>query len=503
MKKYLDRGAGILLPISSLPSPFGIGTLGKEAYHFVDQLAEANQTYWQVLPVGPTSYGDSPYQSFSTFAGNPYFIDLPLLCKEGLLEEEELTAITWCETEEYIEYEMLWNHRYEVLHHAFEKFDTKKSHKYHTFCNKQKAWLEDYALFMACKEYYGHKEWLTWDEDLKFRKESALKKYRNLLKEEIHFWKFLQFKFYEQWHALKRYANKKKVKIIGDIPIYVALDSADVWANPELFQLDEDLKPTFVAGCPPDAFSDMGQKWGNPLYDWKRMEKDDFSWWKERMRAASKLYDVTRIDHFIGIVRYYMIPADKTAREGKFKMGPGIKLTKAIDSVLGESLVIAEDLGVLIPKVEKVLQKAGYPGMKVLEFAFDGKRDNPYLPHTYERNCVVYGGTHDNDTLVAYYDMLSKEELEYAMAYCGCTKKENLIEDVMRMSYASVADTVIFQMQDILKKDNDARMNLPATIGTNWKWRMQKGEFGKEQIALLRKLADTYGRVPVMEGKVC
>lgn len=503
MKKCLDRGAGILLPISSLPSPYGIGTLGKDAYAFVDQLVEANQTYWQVLPVGPTSYGDSPYQSFSTFAGNPYFIDLDLLCKEGLLEETEFEGIVWAENEEYIEYEKLWEHRYRILQSAFEKFDYKNNRKYRAFCKEQKEWLEDYALFMACKAYNEHREWLSWEEGLRFRDKQTLNQYKKVLKEEIHFWKFLQYKFYEQWHALKAYANKNHVKIIGDIPIYVALDSADVWANPELFQLNEELRPTFVAGCPPDAFSDMGQKWGNPLYDWGRMEQDDFAWWKTRMAAAAKLYDVIRIDHFIGIVRYYMVPAEKTAREGKFKMGPGIKLTNAIDTVLGEAKVIAEDLGVLIPKVGKVLKKAGYPGMKVLEFAFDGHRDNPYLPHMYDKNCVVYGGTHDNDTLVAYYDLLEEDQLEYAMSYCGSKSKETLIEDVIRMSYASVADTVIFQMQDILKKDNEARMNLPATIGTNWRWRLQKGEFGEEQITLLKKLADTYGRMPAKEEEVC
>ncbi|MDO5520535.1 MAG: 4-alpha-glucanotransferase [bacterium] len=495
MNKQLDRGAGILMPISSLPSPYGIGTLGKAAYHFVDQLAQAKQTYWQVLPIGPTSFGDSPYQSFSTFAGNPYFIDLNRLAEEGLLDKKKLRNIHWGDDPQYVSYETIWKHRFKVLHKAYEQFMLTTDEQFDKFCEKEAEWLEDYSLYMALKEHFDNKEWLAWEDDLRFRKQETMDKYRKELKQEIRFWKFLQYKFYEQWKALKEYANKKKIKIIGDIPIYVAIDSADVWANPSLFKLDEDLKPTEVAGCPPDAFSDEGQKWGNPLYDWKRMEQDDFAWWKKRMKAAAKIYDVIRIDHFIGIVRYYVIPVDKSAKEGWFLMGPGMKLIHAIDKVLGDAKVIAEDLGVLVPKVGKVLNQAGYPGMKVLEFAFDGNRNNPYLPHCYKRNCVVYGGTHDNDTLEGYYDLLPKKQLNYAMRYCGATNREELVDKVITMAYASVADMVIFQMQDILKKDNSARMNYPSTIGNNWRWRLQKGEFKKQQINMLKQLTLTYGRI--------
>ncbi len=495
MNKQLDRGAGILMPISSLPSPYGIGTLGKEAYRFVNKLAQAKQTYWQVLPIGPTSFGDSPYQSFSTFAGNPYFIDLNMLAEEGLLDKKKLKSIKWAESPEYISYERLWKYRYKVLHTAFENCDLASQKGYEEFCEKEADWLEDYSLYMACKEKFENKEWLLWEDDLRFRKEETMKKYRTMLAHECEFWKFLQFKFYEQWMALKKYANEKKIKIIGDIPIYVAMDSADVWANPSLFQLDEDLKPTAVAGCPPDAFSDEGQKWGNPLYDWKSMEEDGFAWWQKRMKAAARMYDVIRIDHFIGIVRYYVIPVDQSAKNGWYLMGPGMKLIRAIDKVLGDAKVIAEDLGVLIPKVGKVLNQAGYPGMKVLEFAFDGNRNNPYLPHCYKKNCVVYGGTHDNDTLEGYYDLLPKKQLSYAMKYCGATKREELVDKVITMAYASVADMVIFQMQDILKKDNSARMNYPSTIGNNWRWRLQKGEFQKKHINMLKDLTVTYGRI--------
>ena len=494
MNKQLERGAGILLPISSLPSPYGIGTMGKAAYHFVDQLAQAKQRYWQVLPIGPTSYGDSPYQSFSTFAGNPYFIDLNKLADEGLLEKKKLRNMKWGDDAEFVSYESLWNHRFKVLHKAFKRFDAKNDMKFTAFCETEAWWLEDYSLYMACKCHFEHKSWLLWEDDLRFRKPETMSKYREMLAEEITFWKFIQYKFYAQWTELKEYANEKGVKIIGDIPIYVALDSADVWANPELFQLDENLNPTHVAGCPPDAFSDEGQKWGNPLYDWKRMEEDGFAWWQQRMRAAARLYDVIRIDHFIGIVRYYVIPVEKSAKEGWFVMGPGMKLIKALDQALGDAKVIAEDLGVLIPKVGKVLKQAGYPGMKVLEFAFDGDTNNPYLPHCYQQNCVVYGGTHDNDTLEGYYDLLPEKQLAYAMKYCGAANRDELVDKVITMAYASVADMVIFQMQDILKKDNSARMNYPSTIGSNWRWRLKRGEFQKKHIHMLKDLAVIYGR---------
>lgn len=304
----------------------------------------------------------------------------------------------------------------------------------------------------------------------------------------------MQYKFFEQWSALKEYANGKGIQIIGDIPIYVALDSADVWANPGQYQLDETLHPVDVAGCPPDAFSDYGQKWGNPIYDWKVMEKDHFRWWKKRIRAAGSMYDVVRIDHFIGIVRYYAIPADGVPVDGAFREGPGAKLIEAIDESIGDAKVIAEDLGVVVPGVRKLLEQSGYPGMKILEFAFDGNRENEYLPHNYERNCVVYSGTHDNETLLGYFDSLPEKGYTYLQDYTGVKKREELADAVIRLAYQSVADTVILQMQDILKKDNDARMNLPSTIGQNWRWRLKKEEFGEKQIAFLAKLADIYHR---------
>ena len=494
MEKELTRGAGILMPVSSLPSKYGIGTLGKAAYDFVDDLVRAGQKYWQVLPIGPTSFGDSPYQSFSTYAGNPYFIDLDLLIEEGLLQRQEVETIRWYEKEDQVSYELLWEYRYSVLKAAFERSDHEKTKEYRDFMEREKDWISSYSLYMACKEHFGNREWLSWKKDIRDRKMEALISYQVMLEKEIRFWEFVQYKFWQQWDRLHAYANEKGIQIIGDIPIYVALDSADVWVHPEQFLLDENHEPTVVAGCPPDAFSDEGQKWGNPIYDWERMEREDFAWWKKRIRAAARCYDVIRIDHFIGIVRYYKIPVNESAKKGSFAWGPGLKLLKALDESIGEAKIIAEDLGVLVPEVGEVLQKSGYPGMKVLEFAFDGKRENPYLPHNYPKNCVVYGGTHDNDTLEGYYDMLSKENRAYAMAYCQVKRKKKLTDAIIRIGYASVANTVIFQMQDILKKNNNARMNYPSTIGTNWRWRMKSKEFTTKKQKRLAKLANIYGR---------
>ena len=494
MEKELTRGAGILMPVSSLPSKYGIGTLGKAAYDFVDDLVRAGQKYWQVLPIGPTSFGDSPYQSFSTYAGNPYFIDLDFLIEEGLLQRQEVEMIRWYEKEDQVSYELLWEYRYSVLKAAFERSDHEKTKEYRDFMEREKDWISSYSLYMACKEHFGNREWLSWKKDIRDRKMEALISYQVMLEKEIRFWEFVQYKFWQQWDRLHAYANEKGIQIIGDIPIYVALDSADVWVHPEQFLLDENHEPTVVAGCPPDAFSDEGQKWGNPIYDWERMEREDFAWWKKRIRAAARCYDVIRIDHFIGIVRYYKIPVNESAKKGSFAWGPGLKLLKALDESIGEAKIIAEDLGVLVPEVGEVLQKSGYPGMKVLEFAFDGKRENPYLPHNYPKNCVVYGGTHDNDTLEGYYDMLSKENRAYAMAYCQVKRKKKLTDAIIRIGYASVANTVIFQMQDILKKNNNARMNYPSTIGTNWRWRMKLHEFTTKKQKRLAKLANIYGR---------
>lgn len=498
----LERGAGVLLPVFSLPSPYGIGTIGREARSFVDFLVRAGQRYWQVLPLGPTSFGDSPYQSFSTFAGNPYFIDLEQLIEEGLLLREEAEELPWAGRADRVDYQALFQHRFQALRKAYNRSHLKNNGEYRRFCRENKDWLDDYALYMALKERHGFREWLLWEEPLRLRDDAALKEQREACAGQIGFWKFCQFLFFQQWRELKRYANQRGISIIGDIPIYVALDSADVWAHPELFQLNEERRPHAVAGVPPDAFSSTGQRWGNPLYDWERMETDGFSWWKDRIAAAASLYDLLRIDHFIGICRYYAIPAkNETAEGGQWIPGPGKKLTDAIRQAAGDCRIIAEDLGVVVPAVRRLLTQAGFPGMKVLSFAFDGDASNEHLPHHYVSNLVVYGGTHDNQTLRGLFSEKSKKELKFARRYLHVKKKNNLPAAVMRAAYESVAAVAVMQMQDLLELGGDARMNLPSTIGNNWQWRLIPGQLSHSLAKRMRRQAETYGRLAPAEGK--
>lgn len=498
MKTMLRRGAGLLMPVSSLPSPYGIGTFGRAAYEFVDLLKRARQQYWQVLPLGPTSYGDSPYQSFSAFAGNPYFIDLDTLKEEGLLTQDEINACHWSNQEDQVLYDAVFYYRFPLLRKAFDRSKCSEDQEFLKFCQDEKSWLEDYSLYMACKYHFENQEWQAWEEDIKFRKPEAVLRYTNELAEDMEYWKFLQYKFFEQWNKLKEYAHEQGISIIGDIPIYVALDSADVWTHPELFQLDQEtLEPLKVAGVPPDAFSDDGQLWGNPLYNWEILEKQEFAWWKARMKSSARLYDVVRIDHFIGVVEYYAIPGGaKDGKTGEWLKGPGKKLTDAIDSVIGDTKIIAEDLGVFNPDVKKLLEETGYPGMKILEFAFSGDRRNEHLPYNYSPNSVVYGGTHDNETLVGYFNESKREwwELQYIVDYMGVAHKEELVDRALFTAYASVASVVLFQVQDVLKLGNWARMNTPGTVGNNWRWRMKPGQLGDNEIGHLSWLVDTFGR---------
>lgn len=492
------RGAGILMPVFSLPSPYGCGTLGKEAIDFVDFVKASGSCYWQVLPIGPTSYGDSPYQGFSAFAGNPYFIDLTTLVNEGLLDKKELDKINWGTEPEYVDYGKLYENRYKVLKEAFTKAagKYKKTEAYEKFEKDSKYWLEDFALFMALKQLFGGKAWQEWDTDIKLRKPAAVKKYREELAEEIEFQKFMQFKVFEQWHKVKDYANENGIEIIGDIPLYVAMDSADCWAHKEIFELDEDVKPINIAGVPPDVFSTDGQRWGNPLYRWDLMEKNGFKWWKERMRANAALYDVIRIDHFIGIVNYWSIPfKSKTAKKGKWRKGPGEKLTQVIDAAVGKGKIVAEDLGVLTEPVIELIEKCGYPGMKIIEFACDGDSTNGYLPHNYKNpNCVVYAGTHDNETLAGWLKGRERWQIDWMKGYFGILKDEELHMQIIRKMYESTANTVIFQMQDLLKLDNHARLNAPATCGSNWQWRMLPGAEKKVDVNYLNWMAGMFSR---------
>ena len=463
------------MPIFSLPSKYGIGTFGKEAKRFVDFLEKAGQSYWQILPLNPTNYGDSPYQSFSSFAGNPYFIDIETLIEEKLIDKATADSFDYGDNFEKIDYGKLYDNRLNLLRLAFEKFE--KDDDYIEFTDKNSYWLDDFSLFMALKNANSDASWQTWEKPLRFRETEAINKAKTQYAKDIEFYKFVQFKFAKQWKDLKKYANSKGISIIGDIPIYVALDSADVWSNPKQFLLNEDLEPTLVAGVPPDAFSDEGQLWGNPIYNWELMEKDDFSWWKKYLANALNKYDIVRIDHFRGFESYFTIPfGDKDAKKGKWKKGPDTKLFDALKKEFGEDLpIIAEDLGLLTPDVLKMLKATGFPGMKVLQFAFDSSLKSDYLPHNFNKNCVVYTGTHDNDTIIGWLSSADENEVKMAKRYLNCNNDSEFNWAMIRSALMSVAETCILMMPDFMGLDSKARINTPSTLGENWQWRI-KGE---------------------------
>ena len=491
------RRSGMLLPVASLPSKYGIGTFSKEAYDFIDMLHDAGQSLWQILPLGPTGYGDSPYQSFSTFAGNPYFIDLDELVKEGILSQEECNSYDWGNNEEYINYEKIYSSRFKILYKAYKRNDIGNNKKFNAFCHKNRWWLDDYALYMSIKNFYDGKSWIEWDKDIRERNEDSLLNYENKLREEVEFYKYLQYLFYQQWHKLKAYANKKGISIIGDIPIYVSLDSADTWANPELFQLNKECLPKAVAGCPPDSFCETGQLWGNPLYDWEYHKFTDYKWWIQRIESSFDLYDIVRIDHFRGFDEYYSIPyGDKTAINGTWEKGPGMELFKYVKDALGEVDII-EDLGFLTDSVKKLLDDTGYPGMKILQFAFDSREDSDYLPHNYNRNCVVYTGTHDNNTIYGWYKEINKEDKRMSINYMNnkYTRDNAIHWDFICLAMRSVADTCIIPVQDYLGLGKEARINVPSTLGTNWTWRMSKKGFSKKMVKKIKMLTKLYGRM--------
>lgn len=491
----MKRASGVLLPVFSLPSKYGIGCFSKEAYKFIDLLKEAGQSYWQLLPLGPTGYGDSPYQSFSTYAGNPYFIDLKTLIKEGLLTKKECKEYDFGEDDGYVDYEKIYRSRFKALKKAYGRF--QKNGDYEKFVKDNAYWLDDYSLYMAVKDSQGGAAWTEWDAPLKNREEHALEEARERLADEIGFYKFQQYEFDRQWKKLHAYANKQGVKIIGDIPIYVAFDSADTWAAPELFQFDENNEPTGVAGCPPDAFSATGQLWGNPLYDWEYHKKTGYEWWIRRIEYCFKLYDVVRIDHFRGFDEYYSIPyGEETAVNGKWMPGPGMELFRAVEGKLGRPEIIAEDLGFLTPSVYKLLEDSGFPGMKVLQFAFDSRDSDTYLPHTYPRNCVVYTGTHDNDTTKGWYHAAGKAVHDFAKEYMNKPRldEDSLAGDFVTMAMSSVADLCVIPMQDYLGLGSEARINIPSTLGGNWCWRMKKGQFDKKTAKEMRRVTKLYGR---------
>ncbi len=486
------RSSGILLHITSLPSRYGIGTLGKEAYAFVDFLKAAGQRFWQILPLNPTGFGDSPYQSFSAFAGNPYLIDLEMLCKDGLLDESEC-MLDWGSDPEKVNFGLIYANRVGVLKKAFERFEPNG--EFEEFCVQNKYWLDEYALFSAIKAHEGGRPWYRWPYELRFRDKNALENAGLILDEEITRCKAEQFWFFSQWEKLHRYATENGIGIIGDLPIYVARDSADVWAEPRLFLLNEEAEPTLVAGVPPDGFNPRGQLWGNPVFDWDYLRGTGYTWWINRTAHSLAMYDRLRIDHFRGFSSYYAVSGEKTdAVDGKWYTGAGIELFKAIEAKLGKVDIIAEDLGYIDDGVRTLLEETGFPGMKILQFAFDSREDSDYLPHNYPRNCVAYIGTHDNDTLVGWLNSAAHEDVRFAREYLRLNEQEGISEGVIKSLLASTADTVIITMQDILGLGTWARMNTPATLGGNWQWRMLDGAASPFLAAHLKEMTSLYRR---------
>ena len=491
----IDRSSGILMPMSSLPSPYGIGTMGKSAFQFVDFLAAAGQKYWQLLPLGPTSYGDSPYQSFSSFAGNPYYIDLDLLIRDKLLKPAEVRDRDWGDDPARTDYGKIYENRFAVLRLAFERGAERYAEEIAAF-RRENAWLDNYALFMAIKRSQGMRAWTAWPEALRLRREDALREAREELKADVDFFVFVQFLFYRQWEALRAYAKEKGISFIGDVPIYVALDSADVWSEPRFFQLDEKNVPTEVAGVPPDPFTEDGQLWGNPLYDWDAMKKDGYGWWIRRIDGAKKLYDVLRIDHFRGFESYWAVPyGDTTAKNGVWKPGPGMGLVGVLNAWFRDLDFIAEDLGYTTPEVRQLLEDSGLPGMKVLQFAFDSHGDSDYLPHNCVPNSSCYIGTHDNETVQGWLRSTDRASLRFARRYLHITEDEGWNWGLIRGGMATASRLFVVQMQDVLGLGPGARMNSPGTAAGNWQWRMLPGAYDRALARKLRLYTETYRRL--------
>jgi len=494
-ERFVVRESGILMHITSLPGPWGIGTLGKQAFTFVDFLKESGQRNWQILPLTPTGYGDSPYQSCSTFAGNPYLIDLSTLVELGLLNSEELMSFDWGELEDRVDFGCQYRSKAAALKLAYSRFSGGDA--FDAFCRENSNWLSDYSLFMALKTSFHGAPWYHWEHKLKFRDPSTIWQARQEMKDEIRFHCFVQYLFFTQWDALHSYAREKGVRIIGDVPIYVPYDSVDVWSNPELFQLDTQLVPEAIAGCPPDAFSEDGQLWGNPLYRWDRMLQDGFGWWIRRLEAAGDLYDVVRIDHFRGLEAYWSVPfGAATAKEGKWVKGPGMDFIRMVQSKLPKVDLIAEDLGFLTQEVLDLLAESGYPGMKVLGFAFDSRDPSAYLPHNCCVNSVCYTGTHDNMTTRQWFDTASEDAVAYAREYMHLTPEEGDVWGMIRTAFSTVSKLCIIPMQDYLELGAEGRMNFPGTqTGNNWIWRAKEGYLQPELAQRIRALTMLYGRL--------
>jgi len=488
------RKSGILMHITSLPGPYGIGSMGAAAYAFIDFLRSAGQSYWQILPVNPTGYGDSPYSAFSSVAGNPYLIDLEQLIQQGLLLQEEVEALDWGNDETRVDFGLLYQNRYQALRTAFRRFNPDKDYEW--FVLRNQDWLPDYGLFMAAKEHYHGSSWLNWPTGLMMHLPHALESFHAELEEEVRFHYFLQYVFIQQWKRLRNYAKEKGIRIIGDVPIYVPLDSADVWSSPKLFQLGNNRRPKLVAGCPPDSFSADGQLWGNPLYDWDQMKKDGYDWWIRRLKAAARMYDVVRLDHFRGFESYWAIPAgDDTARNGQWMPGPGMDFIQAIQKALPELDFIAEDLGYVTDEVRTLQLSSGYPGMKVLEFAFDSREVGDYSLDTYPINSVCYTGTHDNETLQQWLTAAAWADVADAKATLGLNEAEGYVWGMIRAAMESKSRLCMVQMQDYLELGGEARMNFPGTVSpNNWTWRAKQGFDSPELAKKIANVTRLYGR---------
>ena len=494
-----ERSSGILFHPTSLPGKYGIGTLGKEAYAFIDFLKKSRQKLWQIFPLGPTGYGDSPYQSFSSFAGNPYLIDFDLLIEAHLLSEEDLRDVFFGDNEEYIDYGAIYNQKYPLLRRAYENFKSSDNHDMREnlehFKRENASWLNDYSLYISLKNHFNGLPWNEWAHDIKNREHEAMEHYKNELADDVEYHNFIQFLFFKQWGDVKRYANENGIKIIGDIPIFVAADSSDAWANPEIFLFDEERKPVKVAGVPPDYFSATGQLWGNPLYNWQKLKETNYSWWVERVRANLSTCDIIRIDHFRGFEAYWAVPyGDDTAINGQWEPGPGIDLFNAIKSQLGELPIIAEDLGLMTQGVIDLREATGFPGMKILGFAFDSGEENDYLPHTYTKNCVVYTGTHDNDTLIGWFQKAKEEDRQFARDYLNSRSDDEIQWDAIRGAWSSVANMAISPVQDFLGLGSEARINTPGVAAGNWQWRLKHGVLTDELADRIAKLTKVYSR---------
>ena len=500
----MDRRAGILMPIFSLPGKYGIGCFSREACDFANFLKDAGQRYWQILPLGPTGYGDSPYQSFSTFAGNPYFISLETLIEDGLLTQEECGVLDGCsqesEPDRLIDYGLLYEKRIALLKKAFGRSDFRESPDYPAFCERNSYWLDDYCLFMAIKDAHGGLPVDAWEADIAAHECGAVESWRSRLQLETDFYRFTQFEFDRQWKKLRAYVNSLGIEIIGDIPIYVSADSADFWAHRELFMLDERGRIRLVAGVPPDGFSADGQLWGNPLYDWAYHEKTGYEWWKRRIGKCLELYDIIRIDHFRGFDEFFAVPAtDTSAANGHWETGPGMKLFTALGATYQNLQIIAEDLGYVTDTVRQLVKDTGFPNMKVLEFAFDSRDSTgaaEYLPYVYNHNCVVYTGTHDNETVRGWIENILPEELTQVKAYLGVVTDDpqEIVDKMIRLGLGSVADLCVIPLQDYLGLGNEARINHPSTFGTNWKWRFKPEEFSVQLKERILGLTMLYGR---------